>query len=263
MKFMLLLTGNQTAETGAAPSEELMTAMNAFNEALTSAGAWVEANGLQPTSEGFRVLNEGGEITLTNGPFTDRASVLFGYWVIQVASQDEAIGWARRVPFEAGGASSENGRIEVRQIQELDDFPIGEDESGWREREEELRAVPIRAETAPGKVRYLMVFLANKQSEAGELPDEKLLTEMGDFIGELAANGTWVSGEGLHPSSAGARVEYQGGKRTVLDGPFAETKELVAGFGVVEVDSRAQAEEIARQGAKINGDGVSEIRKLF
>jgi hypothetical protein len=263
MKFMLLLKGDRTAETGRPPGDELITAMNAFNQALTESGALLEANGLAPTAEGFRAVNDGGEITIQDGPFTDTPIVLFGYWVIQVPSRQAALEWAGKVPFEAGGPDAPDGQVEVRQVYELEDFPVGEDESGWREDEEALRAKPVPATPAPGKSRYLMMFRASKQSEAGELPDEAMLTAMGGFIGELAESGIFISGDGLLPSSAGTRVSYSAGKRTVTDGPFTETKELVAGYAVLEVDSREQAVELCRRGQRINGDGLSEVRKIW
>ena len=79
-------------------------------------------------------------------------------------------------------------------------------------------------------MRFMVLVKANKDSEAGVLPDEKLLTEMGKFNEELVKAGVMLAGEGLQPTSKGARVKFSGGKRTVIDGPFAETKELVAGF---------------------------------
>lgn len=79
-------------------------------------------------------------------------------------------------------------------------------------------------------MRVMVIIKANKESEAGVLPDEKLLTDMGKFNEELVKAGVMLAGEGLHPSSTGARVKFSGAKRMVIDGPFAETKELIAGF---------------------------------
>jgi hypothetical protein len=79
-------------------------------------------------------------------------------------------------------------------------------------------------------MRFMVLVKANKNSEAGVLPDEKLLTEMGKYNEELAKAGVLLAGEGLQPSSKGARVRFSGKTRTVIDGPFAETKELIAGF---------------------------------
>src|SRR2546429_7880049 len=95
-------------------------------------------------------------------------------------------------------------------------------------------------------MRFMVLVKANKDSEAGVLPDEKILAEMGKFNEELVKAGVMLAGEGLQPSSKGARVRFQGNKRTVIDGPFAETKELVAGVWLLQV----KAEEGAVEGVK-------------
>src|SRR5882672_9895084 len=92
-------------------------------------------------------------------------------------------------------------------------------------------------------MRFMVVVKANKDSEAGVMPSEKLLTDMGKFNEELARAGVMLAGEGLHPSSKGARVKFSGGKQTVIDGPFAETKELIAGFWLWQVKSKEEAIE--------------------
>ena len=92
-------------------------------------------------------------------------------------------------------------------------------------------------------MRFMVMVKATKDSEAGVLPDEKLLADMGKFNEELAKAGVLLAGEGLQPSSKGARVRFSGTKRTVIDGPFAETKELVAGFWLWKVKSREEAIE--------------------
>ena len=92
-------------------------------------------------------------------------------------------------------------------------------------------------------MRFMILIKATKDSEAGVMPSEQLLTEMGKFNEELVKAGVMLAGEGLHPSSKGARVRFSGGKRTVIDGPFAETKELIAGFWLWQVKSKEEAIE--------------------
>src|SRR5688500_2567992 len=92
-------------------------------------------------------------------------------------------------------------------------------------------------------MRFMILVKADKSSEAGVLPDEKLLTEMGKYNEELVKAGVLLAAEGLHPSSKGARVKFSGAKRTVVDGPFAETKELLAGFWLIQVKSKEEAIE--------------------
>ena len=92
-------------------------------------------------------------------------------------------------------------------------------------------------------MRFMVIIKANKDSEAGVLPDESILTEMGKYNEELVKAGVLLAGEGLHPSSKGARVKFSGAQRIIIDGPFAETKELIAGFWLWQVKSKAEAIE--------------------
>ncbi|MGH7565211.1 MAG: YciI family protein, partial [Gemmatimonadota bacterium] len=110
-------------------------------------------------------------------------------------------------------------------------------------------------------MRFMVIVKADKSTEAGVLPDEKLLTEMGKFNEELVKAGVMLAGEGLHPSSKGARVKFSGGKKTVIDGPFAETKELVAGYWLWEVQSLERAIEWVERAPF--EDTEIEIRQVF
>jgi len=110
-------------------------------------------------------------------------------------------------------------------------------------------------------MRVMVIVKANKESEAGVLPDKKMLTEMGKFNDELVKAGVMLAGEGLHPSSKGVRVRFSGDKRIVTDGPFAETKELVAGFWLWQVKSREEAIEWIKR-APFQTEEI-EIRQVF
>ena len=113
-------------------------------------------------------------------------------------------------------------------------------------------------------MRVMVLVKADKNSEAGMMPDEKMLTEMGAFNEELVKAGIMVEGEGLKPSSAGARVRFNGKNRTVIDGPFAETKELVAGYWIWKVKSLAEAIEwVKRCPNPMPGESEIEIRPIF
>lgn len=114
-------------------------------------------------------------------------------------------------------------------------------------------------------MRVIVIIKANKDSEAGVLPDEQLLTDMGNFNEELVKAGVMQAGEGLHPSSKGKRVRFSGSKRTVIDGPFAETKELIAGFWLWKVKSMDEAIEWVKRTPNPFPDQESEIeiRQIF
>jgi len=114
-------------------------------------------------------------------------------------------------------------------------------------------------------MRFMVMVRANKQSETGMLPDEKLLADMGKFNEELVKAGVMLAGEGLQPSSKGARVRFSGTKRTVIDGPFSETKELIAGFWLWQCKSKEEAIEWARRSPNPfpGQDSEIEIRQLY
>jgi len=113
-------------------------------------------------------------------------------------------------------------------------------------------------------MRFMVMVKATKLSESGALPDQKLLSDMGHFNEELVKAGVMLAGEGLHPSSKGARVRFSGAKRTVIDGPFAETKELVAGFWLWQVKSKEEAIEwVKRCPNPFPGESEIEIRQVY
>ena len=113
-------------------------------------------------------------------------------------------------------------------------------------------------------MRFMVIVRATRDSEAGVLPDKKLLADMGAFNEELVKAGVMLAGEGLQPSSKGARVRFSGAKRTVIDGPFAETKELIAGFWLWKVKSKQEAIEwVKRCPNPFPGESEIEIRQLY
>ncbi len=119
MRFMMLMIpkGYESAAPGTLPEADAVAAMMKYNEALQKAGVLLSLDGLHPPSMGARVTFAGGKPRVTDGPFTETKEVLGGYWMIDVKSKQEAIDWARRCP------ASENEIIEIRQVQEMDDFP--------------------------------------------------------------------------------------------------------------------------------------------
>ena len=113
-------------------------------------------------------------------------------------------------------------------------------------------------------MRFMIIIKADKNTEAGVMPDEKLFTEMGKFNEELVNAGIMLAGDGLQPSSKGARVKFSGDKRTVIDGPFPETKELIAGFWIWKVKSKEEAIEWVKRCPNPTGaESEIEIRQLF
>jgi hypothetical protein len=125
MRVMLMIKGDP--EAGAAPSEELLTAMGSYNEELQQAGVLLDLAGLLPSAEGRRVRFAEGNRTVIEGPFPESKALIAGYWILQVESMDEAVEWAKRAPFEAlsriyPGEYGATGEIEIRRVFELEGF---------------------------------------------------------------------------------------------------------------------------------------------
>lgn len=115
-------------------------------------------------------------------------------------------------------------------------------------------------------MRFMIIVKASKDSEAGVMPEEKLIAQMAKYHEELQKAGALLDGSGLQPSSKGWRIKYSGDKRTVIDGPFAETKELIAGYTLIQVKSREEAIEWTKRFPNPAGDGKKaeiEVRQLF
>jgi hypothetical protein len=125
MKFMMLIKSDKMTEAGVMPAEDVLIAMGRYNEELVKAGVLLAAEGLQPSSKGARVRHRGGKATVVDGPFTESKELIAGFWMIQVKSKEEAIEWAKRVPFDPNGPSATSdgiGEIELRQVFEASDF---------------------------------------------------------------------------------------------------------------------------------------------
>jgi hypothetical protein len=262
MRYMLMIKATKEYEAGALPDEATLMEMARFTEELVAAGAWVGAERLQPSSAGLRVHYAKGKITVTDGPFPETKELIAGFCLIRAESRNAAVEWAKRVPLPVG-------EIEVRPLFEVTDFPVDPSEKpdGWREHEEQFRQAPPARK--PGTIRYMGLVKADKNTEAGALPDEKALAAMGAFMEEGVKSGVFLSGEGLKPSSMGARVRFSGDQRLVTDGPFPETKELIGGHAILQFTSKAQAIEWTRRfvevdaPCRLNGESTCEIRPLF
>jgi hypothetical protein len=120
VRVMMMIKGDR--EPGHLPSEEFLAQMGKYNEELSKADVLVELSALHWSAEGVRVRFSGGKRTVIDGPFGEPKEIVAGYWILQVKSMDEAIEWAKRLPFEAGGEPEAEGEIEIRQLFEVDEF---------------------------------------------------------------------------------------------------------------------------------------------
>jgi len=269
MRFMMLVKSDEQSEAGVIPDEKVFSDMAKYNEELVKAGALLAAEGLHPSSNGTRIRLSGGKYTVKDGPFAEAKELVAGFWLIQTKSKEEAIEWARRVPFE-------DGEVEVRPLFELEDFPVdpAEQPGGWREKEQQFRDTaaaqnPSFALRGGKTMRFLCFVKADRATEAGVMPDEKSLSALGAFMAAAIKSDVLLGGEGLQPTSKAVRVHYSGSRRTVTDGRFTESKEIVAGFALLQVNSKEEVIEWGKRflavdvEGRLNNEAEIEIRQVF
>ena len=138
MRFMMIVKASKESEAGVMPSEKLLAAMGKYNEELMKAGVLLDLSGLQPSSKGARVRFSGGKRTVIDGPFAETKELIGGYWIIQVKSREEAIEWAKRIPFEPDLQPGE-AEVEIRQFFEPEDFAPSEAIDRFRELRQKLK----------------------------------------------------------------------------------------------------------------------------
>jgi hypothetical protein len=256
-----MVKATKDSEAGVMPSEQLLTEMGKYNEELVKAGVMLAGEGLQPSSKGTRVRYAGGKFSVTDGPFAETKELVAGFWLIQVQSKEEAIEWMKRAPFR-------EGEVELRPLLELEDLPVDRTEKP-DERVKQQQSHEAPPDRKPGTIRYMVLLKADPDTEAGILPDEKVIAAVGEFMEQGAKTGVFLSAEGLQPSSKGTRIRYSGSNRLVIDGPFAETKELIAGYVIVQVRSKEEAIDWAQEFVRIDAPGryrgqcECEIRQIF
>jgi len=247
MRIMMLLKSDATAEAGGAPDEKMLTDMGNYCQTMVDAGVMLGAEGLRPSSDGAKVRISKGKTTVIDGPFAEAKEVVAGYFMLKTSSLKEAIEWAKKIPGAPDDPTVE-GEIELRPIFEVEDFPDGGPEKGHR---------------------YISFIKADKNTESNLMPSEKLLQEMGDLMQEMTAKGVLISGEGLKPTKEAAKLTLSKNKVTVIDGPFSESKELIAGFSMYRAKTKAEAVEWARRCLQIHVDGTGidhgeiEVRRVF
>ncbi|HEX8792494.1 MAG TPA: YciI family protein [Polyangiaceae bacterium] len=234
MRVMVFGPGNKDTEAGVRPKQEAIEKMAKYNEELAKSGVVLDGAGLMPTSTAKRVRFEGSKRTVVDGPFLETKELIAGYWIWQVRSMDEAVDWLKRAPFDGGV------EVTIRQI------------FTWR---------PPTAGEDP-TIRVMVFVPGNRESEAGVMPPTELIEQMTKYNEELVKAGVMLDGQGLTPTTKAKRVRFEGSKRTVIDGPFVETKEIVAGYMIWQVKSIDEAIEWVKRSPLDDGAEVT-IRPIF
>ena len=225
MRIMSMHKATPDMEAGAPPSPELMAGMGPMIGEMMQAGIFVAGEGLRPSSLGVRLNFSGGKRTITRGPLRGSNELLAAYAIVKTATLDEAIEFASR-------SARPDAEIDVRPVTEAWDLGMMPKPAG---------------ETG---TRYMILYKADRQSESGArntIPGESIVLASG----------------ALQPSAKGLRLRYKGGRQTIVDGPFAESKELVAGFTILEVPSVETAVQWAGRFAKFFPELEIDIRPMY
>ena len=238
MRVIGIHESNADNEAGVPPTQELMEKMGKLTDGLAKAGLLLAGEGLRPSSTGVRVRFKNGKQTVTPGPFQRPHGVVAGFSIIKVDSLDEAVEWASRFADVVGDVE-----MDIRPVCEMWDLGFGPKPDG-------------------AKTRYMIAHKTDKVSESGTRPSKKVIAEIGKLMDEMTSAGVLLLSEGLQPTSKGKQVTYINGERTVMDGPYTESKEVIAGFAIFEVKSLDEMIDLGTDFAAVVGDVVIDCRPL-
>jgi hypothetical protein len=242
MKYMLLIYNREGCMTPDERTDCMVKSIGICNE-LAARGQFIDAAPLEPVATAVTVRVRGGRTLVTDGPFTETTEQLGGYYVLDLPDLDAAIAVAARLPPVTKGV------VEIRPVVILDGVPAGR---------------PASAATDPNARPYLLLCCHEEETwrQAGEDAHRAAMGEAVALTRELAENGSFLSAAPLHPAVTATSVRVRDGKRVVTDGPFAETREVVGGYYLIQAASREDAVQIAARvpGARM---GSVEVRPVF
>lgn len=229
MRFMIMHRTTPHWEAGATPGPELVARVGKMIGAMAEAGVLLAAEGLRASSQGVRLRFSAGLRTVTKGPFVGSNELPAGFAILRVESIEEAVAWASRLAAVTGDVE-----IDIRPVTEAWDLGLAPKPEGLTTR------------------RYMAMHKAESAFEAGVPLTPEQTAEMGRLIDEMTRAGVLLTSERLQPSSKGVRFRFSGGRHTAVDGPFTESKELVAGYVIIRAPSLEEAAPWApRYGAAV------------
>lgn len=238
MRFIVMHKVNKQMEAGTV-DKAVVTNMGAFIQESIQRGVFQNGAGLKPSGTRTRMQFRGNECIVRDGPYPGGNELLAGFAMLEVKSKEEAMEWTRKFARVVGDVDVELG-------------PVTE---AW-----DLGLAPRPQGEHP--VRYLMLNMADRNTEAGVPPSAREVAEMQALIDEMKQAGVLLAAEGVQPSSLGVRMQFKGKQRTLTDGPFAESKELIAGFSLIEVPSKQAALDWAVRYGGILGDIEVDVLRL-
>jgi hypothetical protein len=231
MRFIMMHKADKNSEADIPPSPELIVCMGKLMEEMAKAGVLLAGEGLQPSSKGVRLKFSGGKRTVTRGPFTGSNELIAGFAIVRVESMDKAIEWASRLAKLVGDAEIDIGLLKEPWDLGLCPKPDGQ------------------------MTRFMMMYKADESSEADISPTSEVMEK---WTQDMVEAGVLLSAQALQPTSKGTRLKFAGDKRTVRDGPFTESKELIGGFCMLQVKLKEEAIEWGSRFAKALRDARVE-----
>lgn len=240
MRFMTMHKNDSATEAGEPPPPELIEKMGAYIGEHAQSGVFLDGNGLGKSATRTRLTFRGGRCTVKHGPYAGEHELVAATMLLQVRSRDEAIGWAERY-----GKLLVDGELELGPVTEPWDLGMME-------------------KPADAPLRILVLEKADKTSEAGQPRSAQQKASLTRLKTEMKKAGVLVSSEVLKPSAEGKRLVFKDQVRRVIDGPFAESKELIGGYAMLQLPSlEAAVEECTRYAGILGGDVELDIIPLY
>lgn len=245
MGYLIFRRADKQTEAAAMPGTALIDAMGRYNQQLVDAGVMRAGEGLKPTSSAVRMSIAPGKVTITDGPFAETKELIAGISVFDVKTKQEAIDWVLKWPVEDGDG---NVDIEIRES----GCPGG------------CATVNTNLEAGNTGKRYAVLLRSSDDLESEVPVAQERLDRLDAHNAVEAQAGRLLAADGLRSSARGARVRFREGKPTVIDGPFTEIKEMIAGYWMIRVASMQDAIEWARRNPYPTGPVVEvEIREVY
>jgi hypothetical protein len=235
---MVMHKVTEEMERGLPPDPAVIEGVGKLIQEGLKEQVFVSGEGLKPTSQRVHVRYAQGKRTVTDGPFTEAKELIAGFALTRVRSQEEALSWSDKFAAVIGDV-------------ELFMGPVVEP---W-----DLGMMP-KPKNPP--LRFLSMHQLDERMAQDVAPDPELAARMGALIGEMTQAGVLQASGGLQSTKKGARIRYQGGKSSVIDGPFAESKELIAGYAIIEVPSKAAAIEWALRFGQVVKVNEIDVRQM-
>lgn len=238
MRFMVMHKMTEEMEKGLPPNPEAMAGIDKLVAEAVKGNIFLGGEGLKPTAQRTHIAYKGGKRTVTDGPFTEAKELIAGFALMRVRSKDEAIAWCDRFAAVMGDME-----LFLGPVVEMWDLGMG-----------------TKPDDAP--LRFLSMHKMDERAENELPPDPKHLAAIGALIEEMTKAGVLEATGGLASTKKGARIRFDGGKRTVIDGPFAESKELIAGYAILDLPSKEVAIEWAVRFGEIVKVHEVDVRQM-